>query len=1326
MQIKNNFPFHGTAQDAVDVENIDSDANRTDTTNSVPCGSPLQPPCGGWPGGRPQGLYKRLPNRFNFDKNTGREEDLYTGQEHVDMKRQIEIWESKKIPWTDGQGRVHEMPYRNASQRWLSDGTGMPDAILFGGVYDDGCTSQEVWFWNARMGKWGWYNQDGEFIEGPTPDALCEKRPELESKLSANSMLNKMLFTRLSPWKIYQRRRLGTSNFDDVLKAMPAGTDICPPASRIGASAHRWGTRFLLFGGAQWRKKYPRRVDGREGPSAEDREGADGSLGDDGQNMHEVWGPKKREWTCGGDPDCTENWEGTQPPFEVPDPGSRDAQEPGTGTMVPGKLYDVLKQERLAEKEPPDADNTAYTVARSHGRRAESLFNDVWVLEERRSPGAHTLTNWFWILLSPLKGPLPMGRYEPATMLVEERSALYVFGGRSFNRSFNDLWQFDLLERTWRELTPEKGDRPLPRHGATITSMARAGSANVATLVMAFGRDLDPGGGDPTLYREVWIFGAVEGWRKLDYDAMCGCVKQGWDPESQQMLRTCSEGPSRCPQGRWGHNAVIPPVNEAGESAYIAFVGGWGENGRYIRSTLKMYFENPPPSGDKTRKMGCADQTHCNAAQRRTPRADDKQVFNVKCEVNCFEEVAQIEGTHEKGNTYIPSYSPCEMCEEADSCFSMPGSAQAGPYGKSPGKFSAPRVHPEWACGDENHVVETIAAKKHCAASHVPVICPISGRNVQTSGDEKFATGGYSHFRKPPVSERQKHEALKVYTDGHDEVWSNEASPNNPCRPGSVDAELEDLRAMDMSESWDNNGEMTIVSYSCSRVLGPLTLRQKDLGLNGFTARPGLGHCFPWNENCLTGPVNGGDLRLVRRQKPGDPNTPVVGNAPLTAAPDPKDPDANLDKKLLPPWKRIVHVLAQAYKFEGAGDPDVNGIYVRAVRRPVAGEKDTYGPVMYEQRRPSVLWDCDAGAACGMCLMALPPPIGPYYSQECPRTKLVQKCSGRGVPMNATCMGDGACGTRTSHVSAREKKLGVRKVPNCRNNEIYRRISIEQFAAQRELEGRKLPEFRSKELSATKPMAYMVRVRGVWQIRQGRGYEMRILYKQKRGVRERPPGGSDAWETIAGVAPGPIVWDEDEVTLRKDLNRDGTSYGGEALPFLWQHCPSWGQTVYGVGEDFLGMYRKCYNMTLGQCREACQNYGEWGDGSMCCDANAPLGSTDFFGYSCKKPNPRGEERRCDYCTGFAYDEKDGGCSLTHSDWQLDQFVPRQLAYISTSTFYVRERVLGHPRQVLPALTCPMLSSGFEYTEVELARCKGFPLEPVGPPATYAPSPPPRW
>ena len=73
----------------------------------------------------------------------------------------------------------------------------------------------------------------------------------------------------------------------------------------------------------------------------------------------------------------------------------------------------------------------------------------IFVARERASDRARdSKTKFFWSLLEPPRdSPQPMGRYEAATTLVEARSTLYLFGGRSFNRSFNDLWEFNLLKR---------------------------------------------------------------------------------------------------------------------------------------------------------------------------------------------------------------------------------------------------------------------------------------------------------------------------------------------------------------------------------------------------------------------------------------------------------------------------------------------------------------------------------------------------------------------------------------------------------------------------------------------------------------------------------------------------------------------------------------------------------------------------------------------------------------------------------------------------------------------------------------------------------------
>ena len=84
-------------------------------------------------------------------------------------------------------------------------------------------------------------------------------------------------------------------------------------------------------------------------------------------------------------------------------------------------------------------------------------------------------------------GDLPAARGQSSMVVMGEK--LYVFGGRSFNRSFNDLWRFNLITREWKEISPEKGDRPMPRHGAAIAALGSASESPLGTLIMSFGRE---------------------------------------------------------------------------------------------------------------------------------------------------------------------------------------------------------------------------------------------------------------------------------------------------------------------------------------------------------------------------------------------------------------------------------------------------------------------------------------------------------------------------------------------------------------------------------------------------------------------------------------------------------------------------------------------------------------------------------------------------------------------------------------------------------------------------------------------------------------------
>ena len=118
---------------------------------------------------------------------------------------------------------------------------------------------------------------------------------------------------------------------------------------------------------------------------------------------------------------------------------------------------------------------------------------------------------------------------------------------------------------------------------------------------MSFGRDLDPSRTQlPRHFLELWTFSAVRGWRRLDYDALCGCFNATWAPPTRgsrlgHVSTSCGTGAwrLRCPQARWGHAMVIPPPLATDEPAVVLFVGGWGSDGRAIHTVLKLHLVPP-------------------------------------------------------------------------------------------------------------------------------------------------------------------------------------------------------------------------------------------------------------------------------------------------------------------------------------------------------------------------------------------------------------------------------------------------------------------------------------------------------------------------------------------------------------------------------------------------------------------------------------------------------------------------------------------------------------------------------------------------------------
>ena len=141
----------------------------------------------------------------------------------------------------------------------------------------------------------------------------------------------------------------------------------------------------------------------------------------------------------------------------------------------------------------------------------------------------------------------------------------------------------------------------------------------------------------------------------------------------------------------------------------------------------------------------------------------------------------------------------------------------------------------------------------------------------------------------------------------------------------------------------------------------------------------------------------------------------------------------------------------------------------------------------------------------------------------------------------------------------------------------------------------------------------------------------------------------------------------------------------------------------------------------------------------CCDNKSPKSATDFFNRPCRDPAPSDINKlRCQACTGFAYDTHERSCVLVHSDWFQDQFYPEEeLSSKNSSTFYVREAVLGHAagaaghthhRPTVESLgdekphrehkhsyiRCPYLSSGYGFMTREdvSSEASRFPRQPL--------------
>jgi len=153
-----------------------------------------------------------------------------------------------------------------------------------------------------------------------------------------------------------------------------------------------------------------------------------------------------------------------------------------------------------------------------------------------------------------------------------------------------------------------------------------------------------------------------------------------------------------------------------------------------------------------------------------------------------------------------------------------------------------------------------------------------------------------------------------------------------------------------------------------------------------------------------------------------------------------------------------------------------------------------------------------------------------------------------------------------------------------------------------------------------------------------------------------PPTGVLSWSTVNGTNPPPQLYTNGVV---------------QASSILWQTC----KTTSGAVADA----PFCPSVTLGWCREQCELYEGTSADQKCCNAESRRDARDFFRRKCRDPAPSEINKvRCQTCTGFAYDALARTCVLTSSDWGQSKFLPSDgLSDIPTSTFYVRERTMGH-------------------------------------------------
>ena len=146
-----------------------------------------------------------------------------------------------------------------------------PAMLLFGGVYDDGCTSSDTWLWTDKDG-WGYRAETGVMQRTALPDPLCDASAAPTKSLV--NMVNHLREAHIPSWRTYSMRRLGVARLradegedPDHRRPLPARRARRRARAGVGRSLRRLRRRDVQEGqvGAPERDGRRPKPDGGEG-----------------------------------------------------------------------------------------------------------------------------------------------------------------------------------------------------------------------------------------------------------------------------------------------------------------------------------------------------------------------------------------------------------------------------------------------------------------------------------------------------------------------------------------------------------------------------------------------------------------------------------------------------------------------------------------------------------------------------------------------------------------------------------------------------------------------------------------------------------------------------------------------------------------------------------------------------------------------------------------------------------------------------------------------------------------------------------------------------